>query len=94
MNSSYSYIHWEEEKIQNWNQKNHSLPTSIARVYEDTKIGRQAQTELQPSIVETLFMECIPNCDICSGYIVIPDTGHRYKCGCIHHSLVDSVKRI
>jgi hypothetical protein len=90
MTSTYSHIHWEEEKIQNWNQKNHSLPASVSRVYEDTKLGRQTQIEPQPTINGTLLIQCIPDCDHCNGYVVIADSGHRYKCGCIHHTLVDS----
>jgi hypothetical protein len=86
---SSSYIHWEEEKIHNWNLKNHSLPSSIAGVYEDTKIGRQTQTELQTTIDIKLFIQCIPDCKSCNGYVLIADSRRKYKCGCIHHSLLD-----
>jgi hypothetical protein len=89
MSSSYSYIHWEEEKIHNWNLKNRSLPSSIAKVYEDTKTGREKQYESQPAIAKTLFVQCIPNCETCNGYIVIANSGRTYKCGGIHHTLWD-----
>jgi hypothetical protein len=87
--SSFSYIHWEEEKIHNWNLKNHSLPSSVAKVYEDTKIWHQTQTELEPTITKTLFFQCIPNCESCNGYVVIADSARCYKCGCIHHRILD-----
>ncbi len=88
---SASNIHWEEEKINHWNLKNRSLPSSIAKVYEDTKVGRQTRTELHPTIDKTsLFIQCIPNCDSCNGYIEVADNGPRYRCGCIHHTLLDS----
>jgi hypothetical protein len=86
---SSSDIQWEDEKINRWNIKNRTLPTSIAKVYEDTKTGREKQYESrsQPAISETLFIQCIPDCESCNGYIVIADSGRRYKCGCVHHSL-------
>jgi ribosomal protein S27AE len=87
---SSSDIHWEGEKINRWNLKNRSLPSSIAKVYEDTKIGRQTQTELQTTIDKKLFIQCIPDCESCNGYVMIADTGHRYICGCIHHTLLES----
>jgi hypothetical protein len=84
-------IQWEDEKINRWNLKNRSLPSYIAKVYEDTRTGREKQYEPQPrpqpAIAETLFIQCIPNCESCNGYIVIADSGRRYKCGCVHHSL-------
>jgi hypothetical protein len=86
---SSSDIHWEGEKINRWNLKNRSLPSSIAKVYEDTKIGRQTQTEPYPAIEKTLFIQCIPDCDSCNGYVVIAGIGRRYICGCIHHLLLD-----
>ena len=85
---SSSDIHWEGEKINRWNLKNRSLPSSIAKVYEDTKIGRQTQTET--TIDKTLFIHCIPDCESCNGYVVIADSGRRYICGCIHHTLLES----
>jgi hypothetical protein len=87
MVTTASDIHWEDEKINRWNLKNHSLPSSIAKVYEDTKIGRQTQTET--TIDKTLFIQCIPDCESCNGYVLIADSSRRYKCGCIHHSLLD-----
>jgi hypothetical protein len=86
---SSSDIHWEGEKINRWNLKNHSLPSSITRVYEDTKIGHRIQTEPYPTIEKTLFIQCIPDCESCDGYVVIVGTNRRYKCGCIHHTLSD-----
>ena len=86
---SSSDIHWEGEKINRWNLKNHSLPSSIAKIYEDTRIGRQTQTEPQPTIDKTLFIQCIPDCESCNGYVMIADSNRRYKCGCIHHSILD-----
>jgi hypothetical protein len=86
---SSSDIHWEEEKINRWNLKNLSLPSSIAKIYEDTRIGRQTQTELQATIDKTLFIQCIPDCESCNGYVLIAGSGRKYKCGCIHHSLLD-----
>ena len=86
---SSSDIHWEEEKINRWNSKNRSLPSSIAKVYEDTKAGRENQSEVQPVIAETLFIQCVPECKSCNGYIVIANNGRSYKCGCIHHTLSD-----
>jgi hypothetical protein len=88
--STYSHIHWEEEKIQNWNQKNRSLPASVSRVYEDTRLGSQTQIEHQSTMTRTLFIHCIPDCDHCNGYVLIADSGHRYKCSCIHHTLAGS----
>jgi hypothetical protein len=92
MSISSSDIHWEDEKINRWNFKNHSLPSSIAKVYEDTKLGHQTQPESRPTIDKTLFVQCIPNCQSCDGYIVIVNSGRRYKCGCLHHSLSNSDK--
>ena len=86
---SSSDIHWEGEKINHWNLKNCSLPSSVAKVYEDTKIGHRTQTEPYPTIENTLFIQCIPDCDNCDGYVLIAASGRRYKCGCIHHSLSD-----
>lgn len=43
---SSSDIHWEGEKINHWNLKNRAILSSIAKVYEDTKIGHYSQTEL------------------------------------------------
>jgi hypothetical protein len=86
---SSSDIHWEGEKINHWNLKNRSLPSSIAKVYEDTKIGQHTHTELEPIITKTLFIQCIPDCESCDGYVVIVGTNRRYKCGCIHHTLSD-----
>jgi hypothetical protein len=83
---SSSDIHWEDEKINRWNIKNRSLPSPIAKVYEDTKTGHEKKYEPQPAIAETLFIQCIPDCKTCNGYIVIADSDRRYKCGCIHHS--------
>jgi hypothetical protein len=80
---SSSDIHWEGEKINHWNLKNHSLPSSVAKVYEDTKIGHRTQTEPYPNLENTLFIQCIPDCESCDG------TNRRYKCGCIHHTLSD-----
>ena len=90
MIQSSSDIHWEEEKIYHWNLKNRFLPSSIAKVYEDTKIGRHTQTEPYPTLEKTLFIQCIPDCDSCDGYVMIADSGHRYICGCIHHTLLES----
>ena len=89
MIQSSSDIYWEDEKITRWNLKNRPLPSSIARVYEDTKIGRHTQTEPQTTIDKTLFIQCIPYCESCNGYVLIADSGRKYKCGCIHHSLLD-----
>jgi hypothetical protein len=85
---SSSDIHWEEQKINRWNLKNRSLPSSIAKVYEDTKIGHQIHTELQTTIDKMLFIQCIPDCESCNGYVNIGNSRH-YKCGCIHHSLMN-----
>jgi hypothetical protein len=87
-----SDIHWEEQKINRWNLKNRSLPSSIAKMYEDTKICRQTQTELQLTIDKTLFIQCIPDCESCNGYVVIDGTARRYMCACIHHTLLESNK--
>jgi hypothetical protein len=88
---SSSDIQWEDEKINRWNLKNRSLPSSIAKVYEDTETSRikQYESRPQPTIAETLFIQCIPNCESCNGFIVIADSGRRYKCGCLHHSLAE-----
>ena len=86
---SSSDIHWEEEKINRWNIKNRFLPSPNAKVYEDTKTGREKQYESQPVIAETLFIQCVPECKSCNGYIVIANNGRSYKCGCIHHTLSD-----
>jgi hypothetical protein len=85
--SSSSDVQWEDEKINRWNRKNDSLPSSIAKVYEDTRTGREKQYEHKPAIAETLFIQCMPDCNSCNGYIVIADSRRRYKCGCVHHSL-------
>jgi hypothetical protein len=87
---SSSDIHWEDVKIHSWNNKNRSLPSSIAKVYEDTKIGHEKRYELQPAIAETLYIQCLPDCKSCNGYIVIANSGRSYKCSCIHHTLLDS----
>jgi hypothetical protein len=86
---SSSDIHWEGEKINHWNLKNRSLPSSVAKVYEDTKIGHYSQNELQPTIDKTLFIQCIPDCENCDGYVVIVGANRRYKCSCIHNTLLD-----
>lgn len=92
--SSSSYIHWEEEKIHNWNLKNRSLSSSVAKIYEDTKIGHQTHTELEPIITKTLFIQCIPDCESCDGYVVIAGSGSHYRCGCIHHELASGLVRV
>jgi hypothetical protein len=89
MITSSSDIRWEEQKINRWILKNHSLPSSVAKVYEDTKISHRTHAEPYPTIENTLFIQCIPDCDNCDGYVVIVGTNRRYKCGCIHHSLSD-----
>jgi hypothetical protein len=86
---SSSDIHWEDEKINRWNIKNRSLPSSIAKVYEDTKTGCEKQYETKPAIAETLFIQCIPDCKSCNGYIVIANSSRTYKCGCLHHTLLE-----
>ena len=74
---SSSDIHWEGEKINRWNLKNHSIQSSIVKVCEDTKIGRQTQTELQTTIDKTLFIQCIPDCENCKAKLRMQSVRHQ-----------------
>lgn len=81
-------ITWELEKVDLWNDNGRFSDPALTTIYERTKIGHEKEQELQLTISKTLFIQCIPDCESCNGYVVITGSGRHYRCGCIHHNFV------
>ena len=81
-------ITWELEKVDLWNDNGRFSDPALTTIYECTKIGHEKEQELQLTISKTLFIQCIPDCESCNGYVVITGSGRHYRCGCIHHNFV------